>query len=98
MQKIAGDKLRNVLAKFTKNRFTGLLTGAGITSLIQSSSVMTVEIRNNHLQRVNNRICVPIAGVNFVDAIMNIEKIGDHLANIAHAILGSLSWNHNDKI
>ena len=37
MQKIAGDKLRNILAKFTTNRFAGVLTGAGITSLIQSS-------------------------------------------------------------
>jgi len=44
LQKITGDRLRNVLAKFTTNRFTGVLTGAGITSLIQSSSVMSVMV------------------------------------------------------
>jgi len=61
-------------------------------------NMLTVEIRNNHLHRINNRICIPVAGVNFIDLIMNIEKIGDHLANIAHAILGDLSWNNDDKV
>lgn len=39
---IAGDRLRNVLGRLTDNRFAGLLTGAGVTALIQSSSVTTV--------------------------------------------------------
>ena len=30
--------------------------------------------------------------------VMNIEKIGDHLKNIAQAVLGRLSWNNNDTI
>ncbi len=61
-------------------------------------NLLTAEIRNKHLERVNKGVCVPIAGVNFVDLIMNMEKIGDHMANVAHAILGDLSWNHNDAI
>jgi phosphate:Na+ symporter len=39
---VAGDRLRNILDKLTANRFTGLLTGAGITAVVQSSSVTTV--------------------------------------------------------
>ncbi len=39
---VAGSRLRTVLAKLTSNRFTGLLTGAGVTAVIQSSSVTTV--------------------------------------------------------
>jgi phosphate:Na+ symporter len=39
---VVGDKARNVLEKLTRNRFAGLLTGAGITAVIQSSSVTTV--------------------------------------------------------
>ena len=39
---VAGDRLRGVLVRLTKNRFIGLLTGAGITAVIQSSSVTTV--------------------------------------------------------
>lgn len=42
LQKMAGSKLRQVLAKMTTNRFTGLLTGAFITTSIQSSTATTV--------------------------------------------------------
>jgi phosphate:Na+ symporter len=39
---VVGDKARAFLEKLTSNRFVGLLTGAGITAVIQSSSVTTV--------------------------------------------------------
>jgi phosphate:Na+ symporter len=39
---VAGDRLRDVLKRLTSNRFMGLFTGAGITAIIQSSSVTTV--------------------------------------------------------
>ncbi|MBF0357613.1 MAG: Na/Pi cotransporter family protein [Magnetococcales bacterium] len=42
MKKVAGDKMRDVLAKMTTNRFAGVTTGAIVTSVVQSSSVTTV--------------------------------------------------------
>jgi phosphate:Na+ symporter len=39
---IAGDKMRTVLARLTKNRFVAAGTGAGVTAVIQSSSVTMV--------------------------------------------------------
>ena len=42
LQKMAGSSLRNVLARATTNRFTGLVTGAFITTCIQSSTATTV--------------------------------------------------------
>ncbi len=39
---VAGDRLRTILLRLTKNRFAGMATGAGITAVIQSSSVTTV--------------------------------------------------------
>lgn len=39
---IVGGKARKVIERLTSNRFTGLLTGAGITAIVQSSSVTTV--------------------------------------------------------
>ncbi|NNF87334.1 MAG: Na/Pi cotransporter family protein [Acidimicrobiia bacterium] len=39
---VAGDRLRGVLMRLTSNRFVGMFTGAGITAVIQSSSVTTV--------------------------------------------------------
>lgn len=44
LQKIAGDRLRNILSVMTKNRFMGVLTGILITALIQSSSASTVMV------------------------------------------------------
>jgi len=44
LQKVAGNKLRSVLTIMTRNRFTGILTGLFITSIIQSSSATTVMV------------------------------------------------------
>ena len=44
LQKAAGDRLRNFLSAMTSNPFKGVLTGLGITSVIQSSSATTVMI------------------------------------------------------
>jgi len=42
LQKMAGPHLRHVLARMTTNRFAGMLTGAGVTCAVQSSSATTV--------------------------------------------------------
>jgi len=42
LQNAAGDQLKLLLRKMTKNRVTGLLSGVGITMTVQSSSVTTV--------------------------------------------------------
>lgn len=44
LQKVAGDRMRNILSAMTKNRFAGLFTGVFITALIQSSSASTVMV------------------------------------------------------
>ncbi len=42
IQKATGDKLRSLLKNITSNPFKGVLTGLGITAIIQSSSATTV--------------------------------------------------------
>jgi len=42
LQFAAGEKLKNILWKATNNRVKGVLTGFGITTIIQSSSATTV--------------------------------------------------------
>ena len=39
---VAGNRMKGILAKLTKNRFVGAATGAAITGIINSSSVTTV--------------------------------------------------------
>ena len=44
LQKAAGNRLRNLLSAMTSNSFKGVLTGLGITTVIQSSSATTVMV------------------------------------------------------
>ncbi|MDE6513114.1 MAG: Na/Pi cotransporter family protein [Muribaculaceae bacterium] len=44
LQKVAGDRLRNILSVMTRNRFSGLVTGIVLTALLQSSSASTVMV------------------------------------------------------
>ncbi len=40
-----GEQMKSLLARLTSNRFTGALTGAAVTAVVQSSSVTTVSFR-----------------------------------------------------
>ena len=44
LEETAGDKMKNILEKLTSNRFLGILVGALITAVIQSSSATTVMV------------------------------------------------------
>jgi len=64
--KLAGGKMRSILAKMTSNRFLGIITGFLITSVIQSSSattLMVVSFSNAGLLTLTEAISV-IMGAN----------------------------------
>ena len=42
LKEVAGDRLKEILGKMTTNRVMGVATGAGVTAVIQSSSITTV--------------------------------------------------------
>ena len=66
LQKMAGPKLRHILARMTTNRFTGMLTGVGVTAAVQSSTattVMTVSFVNASLLTLAQAISI-IMGAN----------------------------------
>ncbi len=44
LERRAGGSLKKVLGTLTKNKFTGFLTGLGVTAVIQSSSATTVMV------------------------------------------------------
>ena len=46
IEKVAGNRLRNILATFTKTKFLGLVVGLFFTAVIQSSSAATVMVVN----------------------------------------------------
>jgi phosphate:Na+ symporter len=44
LQAVAGQRLRKIVAAVTSNRFAGIATGATVTGVVQSSSVVTVMV------------------------------------------------------
>lgn len=46
-----------------------------------------IEFRETQIQRLNSGVCKPMEGIIFIDMLNNLEKIGDHLTNIAQAVL-----------
>ena len=44
LQRVAGAKMKSILQFFTKNKIVGVLAGAGVTAVIQSSSACTVMV------------------------------------------------------
>ncbi len=54
---------------------------------------MQLEFRRSHVQRMTEGLCSPEAGLIFCDLVDNVEKIGDHLTNIAQAVIGGLRWD-----
>ena len=62
----AGNKIKNILEKMTSNRFIGVLMGALVTAIIQSSSattVMVVGFVNIGMMNLNQAIWI-IMGAN----------------------------------
>lgn len=55
-------------------------------------NVMQIEFRRTHVRRMTEGKCTAEAGLIFIDFVDNVEKIGDHLTNIAQAIIGGLQW------
>jgi phosphate:Na+ symporter len=63
-------------------------------ALVKENNInqMQMDFRRSHVQRMSESICSAETGLVFIDLVDNIEKIGDHLTNIAQAIIGGLHW------
>ena len=49
------------------------------------------ELRENHINRLNQGVCYPESGVIFLDLISNLERVGDHANNISLMVIDELS-------
>lgn len=54
---------------------------------------MQIDFRRSHVQRMSEGVCLPEAGLIFIDLVDNVEKVGDHLNNIAQGVIGGLQWD-----
>ena len=60
--------------------------------LSQESRINTIRdrLKENHVRRLEEGQCNVLSGVVFLDTISNFEKIGDHLTNVAQAVMDGL--------
>jgi len=80
----------NVIAALENNDIEAAKSAASTNE--NNLNKMQIDFRRSHVQRMSEGICTPQAGLIFIDLVDNIEKIGDHLTNIAQAIIGGLQW------
>ncbi|MDR1142345.1 MAG: Na/Pi cotransporter family protein [Planctomycetaceae bacterium] len=94
LQLVAGPSLRKLIATVTDNRFSAVLVGFGVTSIIQSSSVTTVMVVgfiNSRIMTLSQGIGV-IMGANIGTTItgwiltLDIGKYGLHMIGVAALI------------
>ena len=90
LRKEAEQMLDYVIAALENND-----AGAARAALVNECNLnrMQMDFRQSHVQRMSENICSPEAGLIFIDLVDNVEKIGDHLTNIAQAVIGGLQWN-----
>jgi phosphate:Na+ symporter len=90
LQEVAGDKMRTILEKGTKNPIRGALTGMAATALIQSSTattILTVGLVNSRLLTLKQAIGV-IMGAN-IGTTVTVYLIGFNLGDYALPIIAA---------
>ncbi len=89
LENAAGEKLKGILEKVTSNRFVGVLVGAIVTSIIQSSSattVMVVSFVNAGLMSLVQAVGV-IMGAN-IGTTITAQMVSLDLDSIAPIFIG----------
>jgi phosphate:Na+ symporter len=91
------EELRNEIDLMMDNIIAALENndiGAAKSALANEDNLnrMQIDFRRNHVERMAEGVCLPQTGLIFIDLVDNVEKIGDHLTNIAQAIIGGLQW------
>ena len=93
LQKVAGDGMRRILAAMTSNPFKQILTGIGVTALIQSSTattIMVVSFVNAGLLELGQAIGVIMGaniGTTITAWIMALFGFSFNMADFAYPLL-----------
>lgn len=93
MQKTAGRKMSVLLGKLTSNRFLGILVGALVTAIIQSSgatTVMVVGFVNAGIMNLSQAVGVIMGaniGTTITSWIVSMSQLGDAVALLKPSFL-----------
>lgn len=66
---------------------------AKIEPLEETIDYLNETLKARHIERLKEGKCVVESGVNFLDLLINLERISDHCSNIAVYVIGSQKNN-----
>jgi phosphate:Na+ symporter len=90
LRKTADQMFDDVIAALENGDIRAAKAALAIERQINKAQV---DFRRSHVQRMSEGVCTPETGLIFIDLVDNVEKIGDHLTNIAQAAIGGLQWS-----
>jgi phosphate:Na+ symporter len=64
----------------------------------ETLNIMQVQLKESHALRLQSQECHILSGLLFVSFVDNLEKIGDHITNIAQASLRHLRWSQEIRL
>lgn len=64
-------------------------TAYRVEPLEETIDYLNVTLKSRHIERLKNGECVVESGINFLDMLINLERISDHCSNIATYVIGS---------
>lgn len=66
---------------------------ARIEPLEETIDFLNETLKSRHIERLKDGKCIVESGVNFLDLLINLERIADHCSNIAVYVIGSQKNN-----
>ncbi len=63
----------------------------------QTINEFQIDLKRSHVRRLNQGNCDIKSGIIFMDMVDNLEKIGDHLANIAQGVKDGMRWQWEES-
>ena len=97
LESVAGNKMKDILEKLTSNRFLGIIVGALITAVIQSSSattVMVVGFVNSGIMKLSQAIGIIMgANIGTTDTSWLLSLTGIESSNFLISMLKPSSFS-----
>ena len=84
------DILQKSMTMFEK-RSQDIKLGEEINQIEEHIDERTRQLRDNHIDRLNQGLCSAISGTVFMDLLTNLERIADHSTNVAFSMNKRLS-------
>ena len=60
-----------------------------IEPLEETVDYLNETLKARHIERLKNGECIVDSGVNFLDMLINLERISDHCSNVAVYVIGA---------